>query len=345
MFYNDKIIDNVISNIFDKGLISKNDNLIIALSGGMDSMCLFDVMFKLKTEINFNLYAVHINHGIRGAESEGDQNFVKKYCADFNTKLFISNVDALNYSKKNNLSIEEAARILRYNEFANLHKNFTNQNKNSYILTAHHKKDQIETILHNILRGSGIKGLSGMSIKNDYILRPLLYVDKSDIEEYVGKNSIPYRNDSTNDDIKYTRNYLRHEIIDKLYKINNKFDDHIIELSNQSKDLIEYISAVSNFVFNETVISTNKNEIIIDLTKFNSAHRILKSEIIKIAFNKLVHSLKDISSVNINDVIILSEKSKGGHLDLPYNITIDKKSKNLIIKKNQYNISMSRRKK
>lgn len=345
MIYNDFILDNILDNYFDTNIIRQHDNVIIALSGGIDSMCLFDVMFKLKSEINFNLYAIHVNHGIRGLEAEGDENFVRKYCKDFNIKLFVSKVDAVSFSKDNNLTLEEAGRILRYREFDNLYQKLKKKNINTFILTAHHKKDQVETILHNIIRGSGLKGLCGMSNIKNYIVRPMLNISKNDIEKYVESHNIPYRNDSTNNDINYTRNYLRKEIINKLYTINNKFDDHIIMLSNQVKDVIDYINNVSNYIYNYICIEKDKTKIIIDLKKFNDVHIAIKSNIIKIIFNELVDTLKDFANVHILDIINLCNKEKGGHLDLPYNITVDKIKNTIIFKKNKINISMSRRKK
>ena len=341
MIYDDKIKELIINEFFDNQIVKKNDNLVIALSGGMDSMCLMDIFLKLHSEFRFNLSAVHVHHGIRGIEADRDQKFVTKYCKDVGVRLFVKNVDAVAFSKDNGLSLEEAARVLRYNVFSEIHNNL----KPSYILVAHHEKDLIETIIHNIVRGTGIKGIIGIKNVQDYILRPLLYISKDEIIQYVKDNLVPYVDDSTNFDISITRNYIRKEIVDKLTNINDKAYKHIIELSRQANEISDYLDAVYDYTYKHIIKEQNNNYIIIDNDKFNSLSNLIKSGVIRKVLYNLIKSLKDIGSVHINDVISLSLKDKGGHLDLPYNITLDKKKSELIFKKNNLNISMSRRKK
>ena len=341
MIYDDKIKESIVNEFFETGIIKKNHSLIVGLSGGMDSMCLIDIFLKLKSELNYNLYALHVHHGIRGIEADRDQKFVTKYCKDVGIKLFIKKVDAVSFSKSNGLSLEEAARILRYKEFSEIHRSI----KNSYILVAHHEKDLVETIIHNMARGTGIKGLIGIKSVQDYILRPLLYISKDDITKYVKDNSVPYVDDSTNFDKSITRNYIREEIVDKLPNINDKSYKHIIELSRQVKEVNDYLEAVYDYTFEYVMKSKTKDCIIIDNTKFCAVNGLIKAGVIRTVFYSLIESLKDIGSVYVNDIITMSLKEKGGHLDLPYNITLDKKKSELIFKKNILNISMSRRKK
>ena len=344
MIYGDKLIDDVVNEFFDTGIIGAKDNIIVALSGGMDSMCLLDVFYRLSQEFNYKLYAVHVNHGIRGEEATRDMNFVKKYCESIGVNLFIKKIDAVSYSKKEKLTLEEAARILRYNELDKIYKDFAKKNK-TYILVAHHDQDQVETIIHNMVRGSGIKGLSGMKNISNYIIRPFLNSKKSDIEEYVKKYNIPYVIDSTNSDTKYTRNYIRNEIVSRLTELNDNALGHIVELSNQLDEVNDYIDAVSKYTYEHVLVSENKDEIILDLDKFNKLNHLIETNVIKIVLGKLAKSLKDIAKVHIDLVIDSSLKTKGLHLDLPYNITLDKKKNDLIFKKNSINISMNRRKK
>ena len=341
MIYDDKIKELIVKEFFETKIIKKNDNLIVALSGGMDSMCLMDIFLKLQSEFRYNLYAVHVNHGIRGIEADRDQKFVAKYCKDVGIKLFIEQVDAVAFSKNNGLSLEEAARILRYKVFNEVHAVL---NK-SYILVAHHEKDLVETIIHNMVRGTGIKGLIGIKKVQDYILRPLLYISKDAIIQYVKDNLVPYVDDSTNFDKSITRNYIREEIVDKLPNINEKSYKHIIELSRQIEEVNDYLNAVCEYTFKFVIKNQSSSYIIVDNIKFNTLNNLIKEYVIRNIFYNLIQSLKDISSVHINDIIVMSSKEKGGHLDLPYNITLDKKKTELVFKKNNVNISMSRRKK
>ena len=347
MIYGEKILESIALDLFDTNIIKDGDILVVALSGGMDSMCLFDAFYKLQSEVDYRMMALHVHHGIRGKEADRDLAFVKDYCKSFNVELISEKVDAVSFSDKNNLTLEEGARKLRYDVFEKVWKKLSVENENNdvYILVAHHEKDQVETIIHNIVRGTGLKGLSGMRKRAGYILRPLLDIKKEEIEKYVDDYDVPYVDDSTNEDINYTRNYIRKEVINKLEKINAKASEHIIELSKMSSEANDYLEKVSKKAYSAVLIKSNEKSIYIDLKKFRSKDRIIKIGIIREAFNNLINTLKDITKINIDDIIILSEKEKGGHLDLPYNITVDKKQNNLILTKNDKNVSMGRRKK
>ena len=245
------------------------------------------------------------------------------------------------------MTLEEGARKLRYDAFDKVWKKLYAQNEGHdvYVLVAHHEKDQVETIIHNIVRGTGIKGLSGMKKQSGYILRPLLNVKKEEIEKYIDDYDIPYVDDSTNDDINYTRNFIRKEVISKLEEINVKASEHIIELSKMSCEVNDYIEKESRKAYKNVLLDANDKSICIDLKKFRLKDRIIRIGIIREVFNHLISTLKDITKINIDDIITLSEKEKGGHLDLPYNITVDKKQGNLKFIKNEKNVSMGRRKK
>lgn len=341
-----KFLGTIVKNLFDTKIIKDGDTLVVALSGGQDSMCLFDAFYKLQSECSYKLMALHVNHGIRGKEADRDEQFVRDYCKSFDIDLIVERVDAVSLSKKKNLTLEEAARNLRYDVFEKTWKNLSVKNNENdvYILVAHHEKDQVETIIHNIVRGTGIKGLTGMKKKSGYILRPLLDFKKEDIEKYIDYYDIPYVEDSTNEDIYYTRNYIRKEIIARLDKINNKASTHIIELSKMANDINEYIENESKKAFDDLTIDSSEKKVVINLKKIRLKDRIIKIGIIRETLNYLISTLKDITKINIDDIIKMTDKEKGGHLDLPYNITVDKKQQELIFKKNDKNISMSRRK-
>ena len=344
MVYEEKIYNEIVRDFFDTRIITKNDKLIVALSGGIDSMCLLDAFYKLQNEFRYKLCAMHIHHGIRGTEADKDLIFVKKYCKSINVTLYEKKVDAIGYSKKNSISLEEAARKLRYQALLEKANELKDIKNNVFLLIAHHKKDQVETIVHNIIRGTGIKGLIGMSAVNGMILRPLLNIDKDEINEYVKTYNIPFVNDSTNDDINITRNYIRKEIVDKILNVNNRAYDHILELSEKAKETEDYIDSVSKYVYDKILIMKVDYMVKINLKMFNEVADIIKKGVIKCIFNDLINTLKDVGNIHFDDIILLSNKNKGGHLDLPYNITVDKKKNDLIFCKNMRNISMSRRK-
>lgn len=347
MIYKEIILESIVRDFFDTGIIKDDDTLLVALSGGMDSMCLIDAFYKLKSELNYNLMAIHVHHGIRGKEADRDSSFVKDYCKSMDIKLITEKVNAVKFSKDEGLTLEEAARKLRYEAFEKNWKKLSSKSgkNDTYILVAQHERDQVETVIHNMIRGTGIKGIAGMKKQNGNILRPLLDIKKSEIEKYVAKYDVPYVIDSTNDDEKYTRNFIRKQIIDKFELINKSASTHVAVLAKNADEVSEYIEAQSSKAYKNVVLKETKNTIVLNLTKFRLCENIIKAGIIREVFEHLVSTLKDITKININDIIELSKKVQGGHLDLPYNLTLDKKQKELIFNKNKKNISMSRRKK
>ena len=347
MIYREKILESIVKNFFDTGIIKGGDVLLVALSGGMDSMCLMDSFYKLQSEVSYKLMAIHVHHGIRGKEADRDLKFVKEYCKSMDIKLIEEKVDAIKYAKKKNLTIEEAARVLRYDAFEKNWKKLSSKNSkgNVYILVAHHEKDQAETVIHNMLRGTGIKGIAGMKMQSGNILRPLLNIKKTEIEKYIDTYDVPYVNDSTNDDTKYTRNFIRKEIVDRFDEINTAASTHIAELARQAKDISDYIEKESKKAYKKVVLKEGDNNIVISLSKFRLKDGIIKVGIIREVFDNLASTLKDVTKINIDDIIELCDKDKGGHLDLPYNLTVDKKQNELTFTKHKKNVSMSRRKK
>ena len=196
-----------------------------------------------------------------------------------------------------------------------------------------------------MLRGTGIKGIAGMKMQNGNILRPLLNIKKTEIEKYIDTYDVPYVNDSTNDDTKYTRNFIRKEIVDRFDEINTAASTHIAELARQAKEISDYIEKESKKAYKKVVLKEGDNNIVISLSKFRLKDGIIKVGIIREVFDNLASTLKDITKINIDDIIELCDKDKGGHLDLPYNLTVDKKQNELTFTKHKKNVSMSRRKK
>lgn len=220
--------------IAKNNLFTKKNNILLALSGGVDSM----VLLHLLKSCGYNISAAHCNFGLRGKESNDDEKFVKEICQQWNIEIYLKRINTNAYAKKHKCSTQEAARNTRYAWFNQLAQN----NKFDFIVTAHNANDTIETFLINLIRGSGIKGFSGIPLKNNNIVRPLLFAKRNDIETYAQKHKIPFRNDSSNASLKYTRNKIRLNIIPELKKINHGFEEVIlkeIELMQQTNVFIE----------------------------------------------------------------------------------------------------------
>lgn len=189
--------------------------LLLAVSGGVDSI----VMIRLFHKLNYQLAVAHCNFGLRGAESDGDEAFVMETCQALDIPLFTTRFDTTGYAEQHKLSIQLAARQLRYDWFHTLLEN----EGYDYLLTAHHADDAIETFLINLTRGTGLEGLTGIPKQNDKIIRPLLAFSRKEIEEYAREHQISWREDSSNASDKYQRNRLRHQLVPVLKELNPNF--------------------------------------------------------------------------------------------------------------------------
>lgn len=198
--------------ISDKNLFTPEHRLLLAVSGGVDSVVLAYLCYKA----GFNFSIAHCNFGLRGEESEGDEKFVEQLADKFNVQFHTKHFDTQAFADTHNISVQMAARQLRYEWFEEIRKT----NKYDRVVIAHHKDDEIETLFINIIRGTGISGLHGIPLQRDNIVRPLLFATRADIENYAKNNKLLFREDSSNSSDKYIRNKLRHKVIPVLKEIN-----------------------------------------------------------------------------------------------------------------------------
>jgi len=202
----------LIRHIEKEELFGRNEKLLVAVSGGLDSIALLHLLFKMEIEC----VVAHCNFQLRGEDSEGDAVFVQKLAETYHYSFHSIVFDTLAFSEENGISIEMAARDLRYNWFEKIRQ----ENECSYILTAHHADDVIETVLINLARGTGIHGLTGIKAKKGYLVRPLLPFSREDLKAYTTKNELSFREDYTNAQTDFVRNKIRHQIIPVLQEIN-----------------------------------------------------------------------------------------------------------------------------
>lgn len=222
----------------------KESELLIAVSGGMDSVVLTHLCHQLK----LNVSLAHCNFNLRGEESDDDEVFVNKLAETLNLEVFTQKFDTENYARNEKLSIQMAARELRYHWFDEL----AQQLNFDYILTAHHADDNLETFLINLSRGTGLEGLTGIPEINDNIVRPLLPFSRDDIKNHINSNALNFRDDSSNTSVKYLRNKLRHEVIPILKEINPQLLQNFSKTQSYlkaSQDIIEdRVDDVSNTI-------------------------------------------------------------------------------------------------
>ena len=215
----------------------------LAVSGGVDSMVMLHKFASTLPRPNF--FVVTVNHNIR-AEAQADCDFVRDYCKTLNTECRIINIDVPAYSVAHKLSEETAARILRYNAFNDL--------ACDYVCLAHHLNDNAETVLMHILRGSGARGATGIRVQNGKYVRPLLDMTRQQIEQYATEHNVPYVHDKTNDETKYTRNFIRKNILPKLKEVFPAVEQNIVRFAEniaQDNDFLDSLVDTSNVIYGD----------------------------------------------------------------------------------------------
>lgn len=217
----------------------QDKKLLLAVSGGVDSMVLTH-FFKA---LNYNIAIAHCNFNLRGEESDGDENFIRSYAQENDIEIFVTHFDTVSFAEDTKLSIQMAARQLRYAWFQELME----QKGLDYLLTAHHLDDSIETFLINFTRGTGLEGLTGIPQQNDNVIRPLLPFTRVEIENYAEENGIKWREDSSNASDKYMRNKLRHDIIPVLKSMNTDF-------SGSFKETLQHLQQVQSLAEDASVL-------------------------------------------------------------------------------------------
>jgi tRNA(Ile)-lysidine synthase len=304
-----KTEEKIICFIDDHDLIADGDNVLVALSGGPDSIFVLHFLKKFQKKFSIEISAIHFNHQLRGKDSDEDELFAKQFCEKNEIDFFCRKLDVKKFAKTEKLSIEEAARTLRYQHLDKISQK-SGFNK---IVTAHNLSDNSETVLLNLLTGTASSGISGIPVKRENIIRPILCVTKNEILEYLSENRIDYRLDSSNLSDDFKRNFLRNRILPLLRgKINPLLDDAIfrstknIEAGNLlNRKVIDYFS--SNFI-------TCKNDSYEVNLKLCDVFGELPGELLKHFLRKnFSHEFKNQDYVKINALI---ENQKGRKLNL-----------------------------
>ena len=299
-------------------LINEGDKLLIGVSGGPDSICLLHVLSSLKDKLKIQIYVAHVNHMIR-EEADSETKYVQEFCENLGIECFIKKVNVVDYSKEYKIGTEEAGRIIRYEFFDDIAKKVS-ANK---IVTAHNSNDKAETVLLNILRGSGLSGLKGIeAIRDNKYIRPLIETTRQDIEEYCIKNNLEPKIDKTNLESIYKRNKVRNDLIPYIQKeYNPNFLKTINRLSEVATEENEYLENITEQTFKEIYVGASiarpnsevytKNQIILDLKKFNNLELVIKRRVILYTISKVIGNTLGIEKVNIDEIIRLCGNNIG----------------------------------
>ena len=298
-------------------MLTCGDRVIAGVSGGADSVCLFLMLLELREKIGFDLIAVHVHHGLRGEAADQDQQFVEALCEQHRIPLEIFRVNLESIAKKRKQSLEEAGRMVRREAFDSVCKKYGG-NK---IALAHHQNDNAETLLWNLSRGTGLDGLGGIRPVNGKFIRPLLCMNRKEIEEYLAKRKQSYCIDETNAGTDYTRNKLRHLVLPILEEqVNSAAVRHMNETMEQIWELQEYMQEQVEAAYQECVQEHFEKACWIQIQQksFETFPELIKKMVIRKGMEQVGGKKRDLSHKHVDVMMELMNKQVGRTLDLPY---------------------------
>jgi tRNA(Ile)-lysidine synthase len=310
------LIDKVLSTIKEYSMFQKGDKVIVAVSGGPDSMCLLHILYSLKEEFSLTLYAAHVNHCLRGEEADKDEDYVNDFCKGLGIECFSKRVDIKKLAEERGLSSESAGREARYEFFGELLKNLEAQK----IALAHNLNDQAETVLMRIIRGTGMEGMVGIKpVRGNIFVRPIINIKRESIEKYCGDNNLKPRIDKTNLENIYARNKIRLELIPY---IKENFNSDIIMALNRLSETItkdnDYLEAITCEKY-KSYCDNKPDKVIIYKEAFNE-HEAILTRLIRLALANVKGNLNNIEKVHIYDLIELQKSGTGKRINLPGNL-------------------------
>ncbi|MCB0701907.1 MAG: tRNA lysidine(34) synthetase TilS [Candidatus Kapaibacterium sp.] len=298
--------------------VEKKSKIILAVSGGVDSITLLDIFINLKAEMNFELAVIHFNHKLREKESDRDQRFVEKVCKANEIKFFKSSANVEKYASDKSMSIEEAARVKRYQYFEKVCIKY----KYEYLATAHTKNDLAETFLLNLFRGSGLHGLTSIPTrrrltKNSFVVRPLINLTKDELIEYANARDLQWVEDKTNDELIYTRNKIRNLLIPEIEEnYNPNFVNTIERTASIIKSANQFVSDYTEANFKKIFITAIQGKVEINSQFLDSYAEIIQNEMVRKTLSRyfsfhhapyeITERIAELTSKNVNTKVEIS---------------------------------------
>lgn len=330
----------VLETIKKYNLIETGDRIVCGVSGGPDSIAMLNILTEIKKEriIDFEIFVAHINHGIR-ENAKIDEKYVLEFCENKGIECYVLHAKVKEMAEKEKRGLEETGRIVRYEYFDKI----LQETKSNKIAIAHNSNDNAETVIMNIIRGTGLSGLKGIEAKSGIYIRPLIEANREIIEEYCEHENLNPRHDESNDENIYTRNKIRNIAIPYIKKeLNPNILETIIRLSEIAKDDLDYLDSQTQNVYNEICVEEknitenvynveNKATIILDLKKFNCQNKAIQKRVILYSINKIFGTTKGIEKIHIEDIIKLCNNNIGNKF-----LTPNKKTKIVIKNKKIY---------
>ncbi len=320
-------------------MLNDGDSVLIGFSGGKDSVVLLHSLFSLSKEYNINLTVLHVNHNIRGDESDNDEFFCRNFCKKYGIDFVCVSVDAIGYANTHKLGLEESARILRYNAFTEVAK----QKGIKKIATAHTASDNLETVLFNLARGCAAEGLKGIPPVRDNIIRPLIYCTTDDILKYASEFSLNFVTDSTNTNTDYARNHIRHNIIPQIKKLNPSAENSVSNMCDILRTDLSFISECANNIYTDntaTLAHTHLallSRILLDMYKKNSNG----SQLSHIHISEMTSLIQQYVKNNCCDIKKLSLPEKIDFVVTPERVYFKKSCPKTTLKKHKLHMGLN----
>ena len=297
-------------------MISKDDTVVAGVSGGADSVCMLLLLHEYQKKIEFKLVVVHVNHLIRANAGE-DAEYVHQLCDKLGIPFYLYEKDVCALAEEQGISTEEAGRYVRYQVFEDTLSKYT---QNGKIAVAHNQNDQAETMLFHLFRGTGLTGLSGILPVRDNIIRPLLCLERKQIEKYLVEQNVSWCIDATNDEDTYTRNKIRNQILPYVEnEIVRNAVSHIAATADEMAQIRTYFEQQTKAIVQE-IVEFSQEEAIINVEAFNLQPDILQRQILLYCMEKLTKGRKDIASTHILAIQDLFAKSGCKEVHLPYHL-------------------------
>lgn len=296
-------------------LLEQGDGIVVGLSGGADSVCLLALLASLQRTYGLSIAAVHINHGIRGQEAYQDEEFAVNIAASLDIPCHVFREDIPAVAARDGMSEEEAGRAYRYQCFQTVREELGYQK----IAVAHHQDDQAETVLFQMIRGSGPRGLCGMRPRNGTVIRPLLCISRKEIEEALNQEGIAYCQDATNKQTEYSRNKLRHKALPVLEEVNDGAGLHLADAAEKLWQVMDYIDGKSLESY-KRIVERKEGSCQVNIEKLLALPKALQGEVLLRMMEYLAGRRKDITSVHVRLLQKLAEGGTGKSLSLPYGL-------------------------
>lgn len=333
-------LQKIFEYIEEQELIHEGDIVFTGVSGGADSMCLLEILRAYRKLVDFELRVIHVEHGIRGEASREDAAYVKRFCEERDIPCEVIAVNAASYSKTQGISVEEAARELRYEAFEQTAQEAemrqmpddavhadgaTDAGKDAYaggvrIAVAHHMEDQAETVLWQMIRGSDIKGMGGMRPRRERIIRPLLHASRSQIEAFLRAEGICWREDATNSDNTYTRNRLRMDVLPVLCQLNEQAVGHLCESAGRLQEAENYLAQETDKRYGRYVTSASQGILFVRETLLEE-QPLMQRRVLYRAMEAACGRAKDLGAHHVALLQDLFLHQTGRELTLPYRVT------------------------